>query len=166
MTKDEFSPSLLRDLFLYDPENGSLTWRTGKNAGKPAGNATARGYLQLSIGPRSTRLRVYVHQVAWAYTHGVWPAADIDHKNNKKSDNRIDNLREVTRSLNQQNQIRGHINNQTGLLGVVPNKKTGRFMARIHVDGRSKQIGTFDSPDEAHAAYVEAKRRLHPANTL
>ncbi len=166
MTKDEFPPELLRTVFNYEPEMGLLTWRSGRLAGKKAGHTTAIGYVQLSIGNRNNRLRVFAHQVAWAYMTGRWATRDIDHINNCKSDNRFHNLRELSRTLNQQNQVKGHANSQCGLLGVVPNKKTGKFMARIHVNGKSKQVGTFGTPDEAHAAYIEAKRRLHPANTL
>ena len=166
MNKADFNPARLRDIFDYNPETGVLVWLDGRQKGLAAGSTDARGYCQVSVGSRDDRLRTHVHQVAWAYMTGEWAPHDIDHINHDKSDNRFCNLRALSRSLNQQNQIRGHSGSLTGLLGVVPNRKTGRYMARIHVNGKSKQVGTFGTPEEAHAAYVEAKRRLHPACTL
>lgn len=169
MAKADLTAEHLRELLNYDPETGIFTWRQpgrGRTVGGVVGSRDHRGYVQISIGPRSNRARIYGHQAAWLYMHGYWPSEDVDHINHDKADNRIANLRALNRSLNQQNQIHGHKGSRTGLLGVVFNLKTGKFMARIHVNGRSRQVGTFTSADEAHAAYVEAKRRLHPAGTL
>lgn len=169
MAKADLTAEQLRELLNYDPETGIFTWRLvakGRAVGSRAGTVHTAGYIQICVGPRTDRLRIYAHRLAWLFTHGIWPSEDIDHINHDKSDNRIANLRELSRSLNQQNQIHGHKGSMTGLLGVVFNKKNGKFLARIHVNGRSKQVGTFESPEEAHAAYVQAKRKLHPANTL
>lgn len=79
-------------------------------------------------------------------------------------DNRWDNLREATRTLNQENVRRARRDNSTGFLGV--RRMKSNFQANIRVGGRSKNLGTYPTPEQAHAAYVEAKRRLHPGNTL
>lgn len=100
--------------------------------------------------------------------HGYWPSEDVDHINHDKADNRIANLRELNRSLNQQNQIRAHKDNKTGYLGVYRNKigRTQPYVASIFVEGKAVHLGAFDTAEEAHAAYVKAKRRLHPAGTI
>ena len=164
MAKADLSAERLRELFQYVPETGLLTWAIGPQRGRTAGNADPRGYVALSIGGRKNRTRVYVHQVAWALVTGHWPLHDVDHINHDKSDNRFCNLRALSRSLNQQNQIRAHANNKTGFLGVC--LVNGRYRATIRAEGVNITVGHFDTPEEAHTAYVEAKRRLHPAGTL
>lgn len=171
MAKADLTAEQLRELLNYDPETGIFTWRQpgrGRTVGGVVGCRDHRGYVQISIGPRNNRARIYGHQAAWLYMHGYWPSEDVDHINHDKSDNRIANLRELNRSLNQQNQIRAHANNKTGYLGVSANKggRKQRFMASIFADGRPVHLGSFDTAEEAYAAYVEAKRRLHPAGTL
>jgi hypothetical protein len=103
------------------------------------------------------------HRLAWFYVHGVWPPVLIDHINGKRSDNRIVNLRLADWRLNMENKRRESYNS-TGLLGVKPNGKG--FAARIGSRGVEHHLGTFRTPEEAHAAYVEAKRRLHKGGTL
>jgi hypothetical protein len=106
--------------------------------------------------------RIYLaHRLAWMYVYGRWPAKglDIDHINGNRQDNRIANLREVTRGQNMQNQRRASSRSTTGLLGVL--RKSRRFAAHITADGRTHCLGTFDTPEEAHRVYMDAKSRLH-----
>lgn len=164
MAKADLTAEQLRELVHYDPETGAITWIAGPQRGKPFGHRDPRGYIQASIGGNRRRIRIYAHQAAWLYMTGKWPENDIDHRDHDKSNNRFDNLRDLPRFANQQNQIKAHANNKTGFLGVYARKS--RFCSTIFVHGKAVHIGTFDTPAEAHAAYVEAKRRLHPANTL
>jgi len=103
--------------------------------------------------------------MAWLYMTGSWPAAEIDHRNGNKSDNRWENLRDVQPVVNQQNKRRAQSNSKTGFLGVMVSGD-GRFCARIRVNGRNKHLGSFRSPELAHAAYLMAKRELHEGGTL
>ena len=95
---------------------------------------------------------------------GTWPNLQIDHINGVKDDCRWSNLREVDGFLNMQNQRRPMRDNKVGFLGVV---RTGRrFRASIGAGGKHRGLGTFDTPELAHAAYIAAKRKLHPGGTL
>lgn len=117
-----------------------------------------RGYLTVRIFGRSYK----AHRLAWLYMTGAWPALDVDHKNGVHDDNRWDNLREVTMSVNQQNQRKAQRGNVVGLLGVSAKRK--KFSARIHLNGKTILLGVHDTPEMAHAAYLKAKReirRLH-----
>lgn len=96
---------------------------------------------------------------------GTFPTSITDHKNGVKSDNRWDNLREATKQLNGQNRREAHKNNITGFLGVSK-RCEGQYRASINNNGVKLNIGTFTTPEAAHLAYVETKRRLHEANTL
>lgn len=169
MTTDEVQMNIREEaerLFAYDPSTGALLWRAdagrwkSHKAGTAAGWADKRGYLVVQVGRR----KLYAHRVAWLLRYGAEPAGDIDHINGIKSDNRISNLRDVSRTVNKQNQRRAHSNSATGVLGVSPYK--GKYRARIVVLGKERQIGTFETVDAAQAAYLAAKRELHEGCTL
>lgn len=125
-------------------------------SGSEAGNLTAKGYLEVKIKDRTYK----VHRIIWAMRHGTWPSGQIDHVNGNKSDNRIENLREVTQNQNMWN--RGRLcNNKTGYKGVSKVRSSGRYKAQIKHFGRVICIGTFETPEEAYVAYCDSARRLH-----
>lgn len=154
--------SRLHELLSYDSETGIMRWRVNKGAAKSgqiAGNPT-RGYLQLMVDSHPT----LVHRFIWLYVHGKWPDGNIDHIDGNRSNNRLCNLRDVTQAMNIQNEIKPRSNNKSGFLGVKRNR--GLWKAEISVNGKTKFLGRFKTPEEAHQVYIEAKRRLHPGCTI
>jgi len=90
---------------------------------------------------------------------------EIDHFNGIRDDNRISNLRCVTKSENMENQKRVHKNNNTTkLMGVSP-LPSGRFQAAIQINKKLFYLGSFDTAEEAHQAYLKAKRKFHTGFT-
>lgn len=155
----------VREVLDYDAETGIFTWKVRLSirvpaVGAPAGTKTKVGYLQGAI----RGYRTYMHRLAWVWMTGEWPANHIDHINGDRSDNRWTNLRDVTRSVNLQNQRKAAANSSTKLLGAHPFQ--GRFKAEIGVNGKSRHIGCFATAEEAHAAYVAAKREFHAGCTI
>jgi hypothetical protein len=104
--------------------------------------------------------RILCHVLAWFYTHGVWPADQLDHINGDKSDNRIDNLRIATASQNKANSG-PYRNNPTGLKGAYWYKPLQMWVSKIRKDGKLHHLGYFATAEEAHTAYCEAAKRLH-----
>ncbi len=157
----ELTAERVRDLVQYEPSTGLFVWRGGPRKGKIAGSVNAIGYVQIRFG----KVGFSAHRLAWLYAHGEWPAEDIDHINGIRNDNRIANLRPVSRRVNLQN-IRAprSDNRSSGMLGVEARGR--RFRARIQVDGAVVSVGTFATAAEAHIAYVEAKRQLHEGCTI
>lgn len=155
----------LTDRLNYDPTTGIFTWKQdGYNrvvkAGDVAGFDKCNGYWQLCLN----KVKYNAHRVAWFYVHGEWPENDIDHINGNRGDNRIDNLRSVTRSVNLQN-LRGPRKIGTsGYLGVT--QKGSRFLAQIGANGKHYGLGRFDTAEQAHQAYLAAKRKLHAGCTI
>jgi hypothetical protein len=153
----------LREVLGYDPDTGLFTRRlarSGFQVGAVAGCLDGYGYTAIKIDGR-----LYAgHRLAWFWVHGIWPANNIDHINGDRADNRIHNLRDVPTSTNCQNQRRAQFHNKTGFLGVSPNR--GRFRAAIWLGGKYLHIGVFDTPEQAHEAYLTAKRRLHDGCTI
>lgn len=155
------SPSRLREAFDYDPDTGILTWkiRTSNRAfiGREAGSPDGQGYRILMLDKCLLR----THRVAFAHYHGYWPKGFIDHINCDQSDNRISNLRDVSNAENLQNNWAPQRNSTTGFRGVAKTKYPGVYAAEISVNKVRHRLGTFRSPEAAHAAYIEAKQKLH-----
>lgn len=82
----------------------------------------------------------------------------VDHINGVGLDNRRSNLRPATHTENMQNRKR-HSNNTSGYKGVYAAR--GRWRAAIRANGQKHNLGYFDSPEDAAAAYDEASRLLH-----
>jgi hypothetical protein len=155
----------MREVLHYDRTTGIFVWRrrTGGKAaaGRRAGCVTPNGYRVIAI----KNVLYMAHRLAWLYEHEEWPEADVDHINGDRDDNRIANLRPITRSGNNEN-IRGpRSDNRSGLLGarLTP---SGTYYAYITVRGVGRYLGTFPTAQEAHEAYMGAKRKHHEANTL
>lgn len=154
----------LKGLLRYDPITGIFTWRLDLRgcvrSGDVAGSDKGRGYIRIVIDGR----KYYAHRLAWFYLIGRWPTDQIDHINQNKSDNRFNNLREADNSINHQNQSKPLSNNTIGFLGVRRARK--KFAAAIKLNKKVKHIGTFDTPELAHAAYLKAKRVIHEGCTI
>lgn len=157
----------LRQLLQYDPDSGQFIRLTSHHsnrawrAGTSAGYLHPNGYVLISID----NTNYVAHRLARFYVTGEWPAGQVDHVDGNRANNRWANLRDVPASVNSQNRRRAARHNKTGFLGVCKHKD-GRFQAGIEVNGQSKHLGLFDTAEEAHTAYVAAKRQLHEGNTL
>lgn len=137
-----------RELLSYDPATGILRWRS---TGRKAGNLEkSTGYVRVRIDGS----RQYAHRLAFLVTTGDWPSFNIDHKNLIRDDNRWDNLRQATLSQNGAN-ARLSSANKTGFKGVEWAPHAKRWRARLRFMGRRINLGYFDTPEEAHAAYLE-----------
>ena len=167
------------DLLSYDPQTGVFSWRPRPVTDFKTKRAHSIWVVRFSGKPVASRsgkygiVRIdgtchYLHRLAWLVTFGEFPAGEIDHVNGDQSDNRIRNLRDASREINQQNIRRRPGPPSTLPLGAhfVARKKVRRFASKLRVNGRTKHLGYFDTAEEAHAAYVEAKRVAHAGCTL
>jgi hypothetical protein len=163
------SATRLRELLRYDPDTGLFTWRVsvgGRGAkagngkfkpGQEAGCLDGDGYRVIRLDGRLYR----AHRLAWLYMTGEWPALEVDHKYGARSDNRWIMLAEKSSGGNHQNRVCS--SGSTGFLGAHLDSRSGKFASSIAADGKRWRLGLFDTPQEAHAAYLTAKLALHPA---
>lgn len=146
----ELTLERLRELLDYNPDTGffrNRVTRGGQFRGKIAGSADEFGYWYIAVDGT----KYAAHRLAWFYVTGTWPAHGIDHKNRCPGDNRFENLREADQSHNNMN-CKVRKTSRAKMKGV---KIAGRkFQARI----RQSYLGTFDTAEEAHAAYVKAAK--------
>ena len=129
----------LKELLFYNPDTGYFSWledrpKGGHKAGVDIITENNRGYIYLNIN----RKKLEVHRLAWLYVYGELPVCQIDHIDGNPINNRIDNLRAVTRSENQKNRCLQK-NNTSGILGVCWNKANSKWQ----VSCGKKYIGCF-----------------------
>jgi hypothetical protein len=171
----------------YDWENGGLYWKPHipRIKRNPVGNTYlgcirnyGNGYKTLTTRFRYTQYQVCHLIILW-HT-GEFPAkgTEVDHIDGNPMNNRIENLRVVSSLLNRQNLHECTKKSKTGFLGVIknPRMKSRPYSAQIRApstlsDGQTGthahiRLGYFKTPEEAHAAYLEAKRKLHAGCTI
>lgn len=162
----------LREALDYDLHTGVLTWKVrprshfptrrgwllfngqwpGKPFGTPAKTTTDVIYMRGRIGPRA----MFAHRVIWKIVTGMEPAADVDHWDGDGLNNRWDNLRVANRTQTVCNARDRRTSTMRGAF-----LRGGRYIARVRLHGKSHYLGTYDTAEEAHQAYVTGTERLH-----
>ena len=154
---------LIEDQLTYNPDTGLFKWLEDnhrKKKGWFSGTDLGNGYLVIKINNKVVR----THRLAWYLMNGAWPKQQIDHIDGNNSNNKLSNLRDVSPAENSQNRRKVRPDSKTGVLGVSYRRE--RYVANIKINGERKCLGTFDTPEQSHQAYLEAKRKYHKGNTL
>lgn len=149
LTKD----SVLK-LLDYDAKKGKLFWRVtfGRaKKGLEAGCIRPHGYRIIGVDGH----KIMAHRLVWLIEKGCLPTLEIDHINRLTDDNRIENLREVTRQQNVLNRGCSR-NNRLSMKGV--SKHQDGYRTRITRGGVYLDLGVFNTANEAAAAYSAAEK--------
>ena len=150
---------LVKELFEY--RDGDLYWKKinpyahNIKIGAEAGCLKNRGYLCTKINGKS-----YLnHRLIFLYHHGCLPKF-IDHINNIKTDNRIENLREATVSQNALNK-KQQSNNTSGIKGVSWNIQAQKWRVRLQINGKEKSFGAYYDFDAAKFIAETMRHKFH-----
>ena len=140
---------------LFEYRDGFLRWRNPRacrcKIGAVAGSLGADGYLVV----RLREGRYPVHKIIWAMHYGELPDM-LDHINRDRADNRIENLRLVTKRENNFNK-QTRVDNTTGITGVRWHSQRGKWNARIAIDGRERSLGMYSKMQDAVQARMRAE---------
>jgi hypothetical protein len=147
--------SVLQERYIYNPETGKISARIKlgkKDIGEEVGTINHDGYIVLKVSYDGRRTQIAGHVLAWTLFYGEYPEFDVDHRDTVRTNNRIDNLRNATRSQNLAN--RNHVGELPR--GVTRTKNKNRpYQAQIQWEGKKRYLGSFADPMDAHAAYVK-----------
>lgn len=122
--------------------------------GKEAGTLDKNGYLVIMYKKKGFK----AHRLIWIIETGKANFGIIDHINGNKIDNRVENLREVSHTLNTRNT---HRHRKGKLLGCGFHKASQTWRAFARLNGKQVSIGYgFKNEKEAHLAYVNYTERM------
>jgi len=134
----------------YDPDSGRFFLPSGEETGWDC-----NGYTRVMYKGK----QVYAHRLAWFLTHDYWSEHDIDHINQRKADNRISNLREVSDQCNMRN-TGLFKSNTSGVRGVYRARLRNKWMAYIMIDNKQIGLGYYKDFDDAVCARLAAEQCL------
>lgn len=165
--------SLLREAYIdaakhlqLEESTGNLRWKArpdrnaqwnGKHAGKIAGAIISSGYRTVRTTYCGRKFCLMAHSLAWLIYRGDLPSHEIDHLNGDRLDNRPENLRDVSRGVNNHN-LRKSKRNTSGYSGVYWNTSAKKWQAYCRVNGKIKYIGVFSDIEEAAEAVRKVRR--------
>lgn len=154
-TLQGFTHAFLSERFLYEPETGLLRYcmripYTTLAIGDVVGWKNNTGYMYTEINSIPVRL----HRLIYFLVHGYVPHM-LDHIDGIKINNRVENLRPVSYTLNRANSKRLS-NNTSGFKGVVYDKRRQVYYARINKNFKRFHLGVFDNAIDAAHAYDTA----------
>ena len=155
--ESDLTPSLLKELFLYD--DGVLRWKVSLSnrgqQGTVAGSIDGNGYTQIMINGK----RYKAHRLIYLMFNGALPAV-IDHRNGVRNDNRIENLRAATLSGNASNAKTKAVNT-SGAKNVFWHKRRGKWYVAVSQNNKSVHCGYFENFDDAKQAAAAARAKFY-----
>lgn len=177
MNNRKLELSDVRNQLDFDPITGILTWKKSSYGGFKKSVLVHRegdvaGCKRKSDGRIVVRINnklMLAYRLGWWMHTGQMPTGEIDHINGDPTDNRICNLRLVSRKTNQENIRKPYSHKEScGVLGVyLDNRKAiKKWRAAITTNGKQISLGYFSTVEDASDAYVTAKRKLHSGCTI
>lgn len=156
---DKYS-TLTKDFlhYLFDYKDGKLFWKihtSNRKVGDRAGTLDCRGY-------RNIRIKKYCyreHRLIFLMHYGYLPKY-LDHIDNNRSNNLIQNLRETTASQNNMNK-RIYKRNTSGVKGVAWIQSKQKWRARCIKNGKYYVAGHFEKLEDAKDAIESLRNKLH-----
>lgn len=141
---------------MFDYKDGQIIAKSNSKSrkyGDVVGSLNSNGYLVASVKSKIYR----VHRLIFMWHYGFMPE-QVDHINGIRSDNRIENLRQVTATQNNQNR---KAMSKSGFKGVHWHKQSKKWVASICINRKSVHLGSFINKKDAAQVATEARSKLH-----
>ena len=147
---------------IFHPDRGLIEKHFSDGTSRMVEGTNVKGYRRTNLGSRKSYL---IHRLIWEHVNGpIFPGYEVDHINGIRHDNRIENLRLVTRSQNNQNRHNARFDSLSGVKGVIWSSQKGKWCAiAIHLRQRY-HFGFFSQISDAQAAYAKGVALLHTHN--
>jgi len=143
--------------YYFDYVDGKLIWKNPRGTkvkpGDIAGCVSGSGYLHLKIEGKQYQN----HRIIWLWHYGYFPENDLDHRDQDKTNNRIENLREVGQVCNSRN-CGSPKNNTSGVKGISYHKHRRKWYVHIEILYEQKHIGSHHDFTEAVAHRLAAEQ--------
>ena len=157
MTEQIITKNSLNKLFDYN--DGEIYWKVRLSnrtkIGDKAGNPRTDGYLRISIGGKDYA----VHRLIFLMHYGYLPK-ELDHIDNDKLNNKVENLREATRNENLYNRKTGK-SNSSGIKNVSWSKMMNKWVVKIRINREKKHLGYYADINLAELVAIEAREKFH-----
>lgn len=162
MTPKDLTQEKVKELFEY--KDGILYWKIRPSNSAKSGSIA--GYVNKPSGYIKTTIKgclLLNHRIIFLYHNGYLPDR-IDHIDGDITNNRIENLREVTHSQNLQN-TKTPSNNKSGVKGVSWSKHASKWYAQVRLKGKVVWCKYFSELDDAAEAVRQARVKYHEEYT-
>lgn len=126
------------------------------------GSDCGRGYIKVSLHKNGKRKDFKVHKLIAIAFLGHIPCGMnqvIDHIDENKKNNRVDNLQVVSNRYNC-SKYRLTQNKTSKYTGVHWNEKRKKWVAQITINNKLKALGRFINEEDAHNAYQKALNNI------
>jgi hypothetical protein len=142
----------------YEIDTNGNVWN--RITGKMLNPNNCYGYKKVCLFKDSKPYFKFVHRlVAMTFINNPNDKEQVDHIDNNKINNKLYNLRWVTKQENSFNRPM-NVNNNSGVKGVYWDKKIKKWHAEIRANGKRKHIGYYDDLKDAQDARQEEARKL------
>ena len=144
MTREEKCKLAIKRGYTYDYETGIIYNKFNKIV---KNKLPKKGYIRIE-----SNIHLLAHHFAWYCVYNEC-VEEIDHINGIRDDNRICNLRSVTKQQNQWN--------RTTAKGYYWNKQVNKWQSQISINKKIIGLGLYKTEPEARNAYLQAKEKYH-----
>lgn len=160
---NQLTQERLKELLDYDPLTGVFVWKVQASnnvkIGDIAGCNHSEGYRAITIAGKIYK----AHRLAWLYVYGYLPEPQIDHKDQVRHHNFIENLREVSQSCNLRN-TGNYQHNTSGVKGVCWHKRVKKWRACLRVNDKIKHLGYYSDFANAACARLAGEQACNWSN--
>jgi hypothetical protein len=144
---------IIEDYEKYSVSNlGNI--RNNNTGKKIKGRENISGYLSVHLSDKNNkRMNKSISRiVAIAFLENIDNLPEVDHINQIKIDNRVENLRWISRENNQRNKSKWQ-GTSSKYKGISFDNSRNKWRANIYLNGKHNHIGRFSTEEEAYDAW-------------